>query len=325
MLAYIFRGFFLIGILSWYSMSLWKMIDSYFKDQFQRYLDEEYVRNPKMREDIHLHTAVDKLDKLSTDAPHEQCNQLLNCTDDVGLIGQTERELGPPDNSSTEAGVDEGDQEKKEEDEKRDESQTPYCIKCDEDDDAETPKERNEPPPTPPTPPSIAKKIDDKAFAAGREETEQLSLFDKTEESKRNQMNERDKEEQEQHQKSTKRRWSNGLGVGAKSERTTNSNKKLRQGMHVITFRDDKFKSVTRKRRVTKDEDGWDFAEFLDEGDRALRDKEEEEDVDAGISLADLPYKPLIDVYDLQRFSQEEFCPLTLEDDTSCDEARSWP
>ena len=52
MLAVFFRGLFIFGVVGWYSVSVWKMIDSYFKDQFQLYLMDEFGKNPKMREDI---------------------------------------------------------------------------------------------------------------------------------------------------------------------------------------------------------------------------------------------------------------------------------
>jgi hypothetical protein len=156
-------------------------------------------------------------------------------------------------------------------------------------------------------------------LASEIEEMEQLSSYQQSVYER----NEKDKKEPEQRQKPREGRWNSGLHVGGKSDRTANGKQKLRQGMHAITFTDESFNSVTRKRRVTEDEDDWDFAEFHEEDKRVPRD--EEEDAGAGFSLADLPYKPLIDVYDLQRLSQEEFCPLTLDDDSSCEETRSWP
>ena len=57
MLALVFRGVFLVGVLSWYSTNVWKMIDTYFKDRFQNYLQEEFKKNPKMRADINSYAA----------------------------------------------------------------------------------------------------------------------------------------------------------------------------------------------------------------------------------------------------------------------------
>jgi hypothetical protein len=144
MLALIFRGFFLLGILSWYSTSLWRMIDSYFKDQFQRYLEEEYQRNPKMREDLHVHTTVDKSDKPSIDVKKKYDQFLKECIGDICSIGQTDLELGPTD--ILEAGDDEVRQEKEEKEEKEKERLAPFRKKCDEDGDAKPPDKRNESP-----------------------------------------------------------------------------------------------------------------------------------------------------------------------------------
>lgn len=55
MFGLIIRGVFLVGIVGWYSTSLWKMIDDYWKDQFKRYLDQEFQKNPHMRDDVIMH------------------------------------------------------------------------------------------------------------------------------------------------------------------------------------------------------------------------------------------------------------------------------
>ena len=69
MLAFVLRGVLFIGVVGWYSGSLWRMIDDYFKDQFQKYLEDEYRKNPKMRESVILTVtpAVDKPNSASID------------------------------------------------------------------------------------------------------------------------------------------------------------------------------------------------------------------------------------------------------------------
>lgn len=52
MLVLIFRSCVFLGVVGWYSTSLWKAIDDIFKDQFKRYLEDEYQRNPYMREHV---------------------------------------------------------------------------------------------------------------------------------------------------------------------------------------------------------------------------------------------------------------------------------
>ncbi|XP_053979874.1 uncharacterized protein LOC128876998 [Hylaeus volcanicus] len=70
MLGLLFRGVFLIGILTWYSTSVWKLIDSYFRDQFRSYLEEEYRKNPRMKSDVHG-ASVGKTDPVAATLPPE--------------------------------------------------------------------------------------------------------------------------------------------------------------------------------------------------------------------------------------------------------------
>lgn len=75
MLALLFRGVCILGVVGWYSASLWTMIDGYFKDQFQRYLDEEYRLNPKMQADVREHapppidTTEDPVTRAAAETP----------------------------------------------------------------------------------------------------------------------------------------------------------------------------------------------------------------------------------------------------------------
>lgn len=69
MLAFAVRGLVLFGVLSWYSATVWRMIDDYFKDQFQTYLQEEYRKYPRLRsENV---GAVDKESATSSFLPTE--------------------------------------------------------------------------------------------------------------------------------------------------------------------------------------------------------------------------------------------------------------
>lgn len=61
MLALVIRGVVLLGVLGWYSTGVWKMIDSYFKDRFDKYLREEYAKNPRMKADFKSHTLVNNV------------------------------------------------------------------------------------------------------------------------------------------------------------------------------------------------------------------------------------------------------------------------
>lgn len=50
--AGIFRGGFLIIILLWYSSHVWRAMDQYFRDEFKKYLEEEYKKNKHLKDDV---------------------------------------------------------------------------------------------------------------------------------------------------------------------------------------------------------------------------------------------------------------------------------
>jgi hypothetical protein len=49
MIGLFIRGFFLIGIISWYSTGVWKFIDDYFRYEYKKYLTEEFKRNKHLQ------------------------------------------------------------------------------------------------------------------------------------------------------------------------------------------------------------------------------------------------------------------------------------
>lgn len=55
MLAIVFRSFFLIAIISWYSTGIWRLIDEYFRKEFSTYLSSELKKSK-------LQPAVSELD-----------------------------------------------------------------------------------------------------------------------------------------------------------------------------------------------------------------------------------------------------------------------
>lgn len=46
------RGGFLVVILLWYSVSVWHVMDEYFRDEFKKYLEKEYKQNKYLKEDM---------------------------------------------------------------------------------------------------------------------------------------------------------------------------------------------------------------------------------------------------------------------------------
>lgn len=49
MFGLLFRGVFLVGIISWYSAGVWKFIDDYFRNEYKEYLSKEFKRNKHLR------------------------------------------------------------------------------------------------------------------------------------------------------------------------------------------------------------------------------------------------------------------------------------
>lgn len=49
MIGLLLRGFFLVGIISWYSAGVWKFIDEYFRNEYKTYLSREFKRNKHLQ------------------------------------------------------------------------------------------------------------------------------------------------------------------------------------------------------------------------------------------------------------------------------------
>lgn len=58
MFAVIFRGFFFLIIIFWYTLGVWKLIDGYFRDQVNEYMSEELKKNSHLASDISKLSAV---------------------------------------------------------------------------------------------------------------------------------------------------------------------------------------------------------------------------------------------------------------------------
>jgi hypothetical protein len=72
MLGLVIRGFFLVGIISWYSAGLMKFINSYFLSEYQTYLASEFKRNK------HLKLQDADMPPMPTMAPPEIAEQALS-------------------------------------------------------------------------------------------------------------------------------------------------------------------------------------------------------------------------------------------------------
>lgn len=264
MFAFVFRGFFLVGVLSWYSTSVWNMIDVYFKNRFDSYLRAEYDKNPHMLADLKAYRAA--AGKETPDAPmaepEEHLNEVLQaCSVDLCPVTGHEDDLGKgkPSAASKEAS-------------------SVGLVK-------------------PETTTSIT-------IVTGAEEgsvkveasPEAISGRSKNDSKKK---------------KSKKKTRRSQVADAVKVEEEKTTKKRLK----TITLTKRDFDSTRIK--VTPQ----DFAEF-DRDEEAHQDEEEEADT---ILVSELPFKPKADIGNLKRVSPDEFCPVTLDEEFSCEETERWP
>ena len=110
-----------------------------------------------------------------------------------------------------------------------------------------------------------------------------------------------------------------------KSEEPSKEKKKKKK-LKVLTLTSEDFESIARRRRKFNNYDKSEDLEFA-EFDTEEEDEESKVDDDeerSWIPVSDLPFKPAIDIYNLERLYEDEYCPLTLENDPSCYETRTF-
>lgn len=74
MIGLLLRGFFLVGIISWYSAGVWKFIDEYFRNEYKTYLSREFKRNKHLQ--LGLQPSPDVQVELPTSAVKEDFKEL---------------------------------------------------------------------------------------------------------------------------------------------------------------------------------------------------------------------------------------------------------
>lgn len=79
MIAILIKSVLLLSIIGWYSTNVWKIIDGYFKEKFEKYLQEEYAKNPKMKIDVQSKFINEEV--ISTISNNDYCN-FESCPDD---------------------------------------------------------------------------------------------------------------------------------------------------------------------------------------------------------------------------------------------------
>ncbi|KAM0735011.1 hypothetical protein ACS0PU_011124 [Formica fusca] len=294
MLAFAVRGVVLLGVLSWYSATVWKMIDGYFKDQFRGYLQDEYRKHPRMKVDVESIRIVDKgpvpsvlsaesslkygiAETYDSDATCpvdiiDACQQAIgassgkseesvaggtgeNAADTVG-VSPTDKNAFPENEFPGRSKL-ESRKSSSGSDEENDEERQPSAINQNGDRENEAIKE---------SPASSSRRLNEKRLSKVSKEI----------------LKERSRE------KPTKRR------------------------VNTIVLTDTDF----ARARIRNDAND-DFSEFEEKDGQRVREE--------GILVSELPFKPKADIGDLDRVTAEEFCPLTLEDEASCGEITTWP
>ncbi|XP_076389539.1 uncharacterized protein LOC105663558 [Megachile rotundata] len=278
MLGMILRGVFLIGILTWYSTSVWKMIDGYFRDQFRSYLEEEYKKNPRMKTDVQGNLADKTIPVVTTPQPEttvapqreiEEANHVDTCAvevaeNDSALVN--ENVTGGTSENETAVGF-----------------------------------------------------IDKNAFlGTATEALVESRKWSENEQESRQLINYKDRdlkqlENRDDHQSVSQMSESPRKRIKYDRKPTIPRNIPKKRKVKTIILTEKDFKSVRKNRRVS-DDDFWEFDE----------DADKKESVE-GILVSELPFKPRLDIRDLERVTADEYCPLTLEDETSCDETFKWP
>ncbi|XP_058789208.1 uncharacterized protein LOC131663119 [Phymastichus coffea] len=305
MLALLLRGVFLLGVIGWYSASLWKVVDNYFKGQFQRYLEEEYQRNPRMRDDVRAYTTADK---AASDVIAGTTQQRLAEISPRYPIDKAE--LVALEVKSQESGLADFEAGAAEIEVARP-AHTDQPVFHDSPVDAtmlsmEMPS---------PSPEAIRDyQIDESSNFSETERAEKTPALERKPQQEMGEMPKEDEKQSSPHApKKTKAK--KRPKIIAKSEVTTERKIKQRLKIPMLQLTEDDFEDTARFFEFGREDD---YRDFIDDFEA------DNEDFD-GISLKDLPFKPMIDVYDLERISEEEYCPLSLDDDPTCDELQFWP
>jgi len=289
MLTFIIRGVFLLSVLSWYSAIVWKVIDGYFQDQFRAYLQEEYRKHPQIKADVESARAVDK-ESVPSALPAEP-SLSHGIADTYGS-----NEACPADiaDACPRAIVSSGKPEEAVADSTGEIAAT-----------------------------------DKNAFSANAARSAQESRkqpSDTRDKERRlgtiNQDGNREEDAIEgsrfpasspRVEKPRRRHDKRGLlRVSKEVSREISREKPRNRRVNTLVLTDVDFAAAR-----TDDEDD-DFSEFEEEEKNHKARKE-------GILVSQLPFKPKADIGDLDRVTAEEFCPLTLEDETSCGETTTWP
>ncbi|KAL6439611.1 hypothetical protein ACFW04_004006 [Cataglyphis niger] len=289
MLAFAVRAIVLLGVLSWYSAAVWKMIDGYFKDQFRGYLQNEYRKHPRMKVEVESTRIVDK-GPVPSVSPIESSLRYAETYDPdttcaADIIDACQQAIGASSGKSEEsvAGGNAAD-----------------TVGASLTDKNAFPK--NEFP--------GRSKLESRKSSSGSDEEND----EERQPSAVNQNSDRENEAIKESPASSARRLNEKRlsEVSKESLKKISRKKPKKRRVNTIVLKNADFAGA----RIRNDAND-DFSEFEEEdGKRACEEE---------ILISELPFKPKADIGDLDRVTAEEFCPLTLEDEASCGETTTWP
>ena len=269
------------------------MIDGYFRDQFRSYLEEEYRKNPRMKTDLQS-GSTDKNDSSLIDAPQtdsttEPPREILEAVKTAARAVET-AENDSSAETSGETRMTGGTSE----------NEAAAGGSADKNAFLGTVAESG---------PAERRKLPE----SGQEDSRQPINHDDRDLERRDE-NERGRRSVSRASKGTTKGRKRGRRLPVVPRDISREGPELskRRNVKTVTFTERDFKSVIRD--YVSNDDFWEFEEDADE-------KEPQE----GILVSELPFKPRADIGDLDRVTADEYCPLSLEDEASCDETFKWP
>lgn len=293
MLGILFRGVFLIGVLTWYSTNVWKLIDGYFRDQFRNYLEEEYRKNPRMKSDLQATATVGKGDPVSKVKEAEPTvalsREILETCDSIGDGCPVE----------TAANDSAGSQEQG-----REPAREEVTGGTSENETASGSNDKNA---------FLGITAESKLENRKSSDNDQEFLDSRSDAIHPSDDHDLPQPKPEDRRSSAKKRKGKTNARSATPmdilPRAAKTPKK--RTVKTITLTEKDFISA----RDTSNDDFWEFEEDADQREPLK-----------GILVSQLPFSPRIDgIGDLERVTADEYCPLTLEDETSCGETVKWP
>lgn len=295
MLAFAVRGVVLLGVLSWYSGVVWRMIDGYFKDQFRVYLRDEYRKYPRMSADVESVEAVDKGSAPSGLPAESSLSRSIAssgpdavCPVDIADTCQRTTASNGRPKEAVAGGT----------------SENAVAVGAGSTDKNAFPENAAQP------------------ASGGRKLPSSSDTHD--EERRPGVIHQDDREERpigrseigdvpRRSEKPRRRLGERGLsGASKEAPKGTSRGGPGKRRVKTIVLTDADFVDA----RTDGDDD---FSEFEEEGEGGREVLRE------GILISELPFKPKVDIGGLDSVTAEEFCPLTLEDEVSCGETTTWP